>query len=174
LKKVTIETNAIIALENDEPMARYISELIKMNKLGRINLRLGAISASENLSTGEKYLNFSEFVERIAKVGLSDVEILKPVGYFDITYYGMCVYQGEETKKLEKAIQNIIHSNYEVEFKDHCEKYGVPKSDLETYKKWLNAKCDVLAMWCHIWYKGDLFVSWDEHFLEPKKNSFLD
>jgi len=38
LKKVTIETNSIIALENREKMAPYIDELIQMHNQGEINL----------------------------------------------------------------------------------------------------------------------------------------
>jgi len=38
LKKVTIETNSIIALENREKMAPYIDELIQMHNQGDINL----------------------------------------------------------------------------------------------------------------------------------------
>lgn len=35
--------------------------------------------------------------------------------------------------------------------------------------KWLNAKCDVLALWSHIYYGGDIFVTSDENFHKEKK-----
>ncbi len=154
-------------------MAPYIDELIQMHKKGKIKLRLGAISASEKLPKGNKFANFEEFEERINRVGLSKLELLKPIGYWDITFHDWCVYSGEKLAKLEKEIQEIIHPNYEVNFNDHCKKYGYEQTDLKILAKWLNAKCDVLAMWCHIWYNGDIFVSSDGHFFGKKKDPLL-
>jgi len=48
------------------------------------------------------------------------------------------------------------------------------KEKRNVWKKWLNAKCDVLALWSHIWYKGDIFVTRDEIFFNTTKKSPLE
>jgi hypothetical protein len=33
-------------------------------------------------------------------------------------------------------------------------------------RDWRNKKCDVLSMWCHIYYGGDIFVTSDKNFFK--------
>jgi hypothetical protein len=39
---------------------------------------------------------------------------------------------------------------------------------------WRNHKCDVLAMWCHIHYGGDVFVTTDRNFMKASKQQRLE
>jgi hypothetical protein len=39
--------------------------------------------------------------------------------------------------------------------------------------KWRNAKCDVLALWSHIRFNGDVFVTSDKNFWKQKKKEQL-
>jgi len=38
---------------------------------------------------------------------------------------------------------------------------------------WKNAKCDVLALWSHIWYGSGIFVTGDNNFLKKTKKPAL-
>jgi len=98
---------------------------------------------------------------------------LNPICYWDITFWNHFVCGGGKLSGLEEAVQDIIHPKYEVTFPNHCKKYGLENTDLEILAKWLNAKCDVLVMWCHIWYNGDIFVSSDKHFFGSRKDYLL-
>ena len=170
-----MDTNCIIALEKKEESAPYIRKLIQMHKNGKINLRIVAISASEKLPSGTYLLNFKEFLKRIKDVGLSEAKILEPICYWDMTYWDHCVWGDEKLSEREEEIQKIIHPTYEMTYADHCKKHGYQIDDPKKWQKWVNAKCDVLAMWSHIWYKGDIFVTIDgDFFKKTRKHSLIE
>ena len=72
-----------------------------------------------------------------------------------------------------QKIQKIIHPTFEMEYEDYCKKRGYELDNPKAWRNWVNAKCDVLAMWSHIWYKGDIFVTTDNHFFKSKKSALL-
>ena len=89
---VTLDNNCIIDLEQNRPAAPYIKKLIQMHREGKISLRVVAISASERKPDGTFASNFNEFKERIDSIGLTDVQILKPIAYQGIAFHNYCVH----------------------------------------------------------------------------------
>jgi hypothetical protein len=67
---------------------------------------------------------------------------------------------------LEKEIHDILFPERAFNFEAFKQ-----ESDNEdkAYKNWLNARCDVLAMWCHIWHECDVFVTTDTNFHKATK-----
>ena len=170
---VTLDMNCIIDLEEGKVTAPYIREMIQMHKDRKINLRVVAISASERKPDGTYASNFNEFKERIASVGLINVEILKPIGYWDITFWDYCVWAGDRLSELERKIQEILFPEIDMEYKEFCRKRGLNLSNEKTRGKWVNAKCDVLALWSHIWNGGGIFVTKDRDFHKKSKKHRL-
>lgn len=170
---VTLDMNCIVALEKDEVTASYIKKIIQMHKDRKINLRVVAISASERKPDGTYASNFNEFKERIASVGLIDVEILKPIGYWGITFWDYFVWGGGRLTKLERKIQEILFPTIELEYKEFCGKRGLNLNDKEMWQDWVNVKCDVLALWSHIWNGGGIFVTKDKNFHKKTKKTRL-
>ena len=170
---VTLDMNCIIDLEEGIGVAPYIKEIIQMHKDRKINLRVVAISASERKRNGTYAYNFSEFKERIASVGLIDVEILKPIGYWDITFWDYCVWGGDQLTELERKIQEILFPKIEIEYKEFCRKRGLDLNNKRMRRKWRNVKCDVLALWSHVWNGGGIFVTKDSHFHRRTKKPRL-
>lgn len=78
---VTLDMNCIIDLEKEKGAATHVRSLMKIHENGKINLRVVAISASEQKHDGTYASNFSEFKNRIAAIGLGRSEILKPLVY---------------------------------------------------------------------------------------------
>ncbi|MCJ7423401.1 hypothetical protein MUP01_03930 [Candidatus Bathyarchaeota archaeon] len=76
---------------------------------------------------------------------------------------------GRWSSALERGIQSILFTEDEVEYRDFCRKYGYDEGDKAAWRKWTNKKCDILALWSHIWYNGDIFVADDNHFHKPAK-----
>ncbi len=163
---VTLDTNCIIDLEENRPNAIYIKELIRFHINKKINLKVIGISASELTKRKTYSSDISEFKEKLNLVSLDNVEILKPIGYWGITFWNWCLWSGDELLKLEKKIHNILFPNIPFELNN-------TDKNSRLYKKWRNAKCDVQAIWCHIWYKGDIFVTNDQNFLKKTKKEKL-
>ena len=53
------------------------------------------------------------------------------------------------------------------------ESRGDDRSDPRLHREWINKKCDVQAMWCHIHYSGDAFVTSDTNFHKHTKKPRL-
>jgi len=61
----------------------------------------------------------------------------------------------------------------ELTYKDYCRTRNLKPENKEAWQKWVNKKCDVLAMWSHIWNKGDIFVTRDKDFHRKMKKQKL-
>jgi hypothetical protein len=170
---VTLDTNCIIDLEEERDTAPDIQALIHMHDQQRINLRVVAISASERKPDGKYASNFTEFKEKIAAVGLGYVDILKPIGYYDITFWDWCLYAGAEMEELERKIHEILFPNIEFNYKEFCRKRSLASNGKEIDHHWQNAKCDVLALWSHIHYGSGNFVTTDKNFHKKTKRTAL-
>jgi hypothetical protein len=171
--KVTLDMNCIIDLEEGNTTAPYIQKMIQMHKDHQINLRVVAISASERKPDGTYASNFNEFKERLATLGLEDVEILRPIAYTDIAFFDYCVLGGGKLSELEKKIQEILFPKIEMEYKEFCMKRNLNLRNKEMWRQWVNAKCDVLSLWSHIRNGGGIFVTKDKNFHKKTKKSRL-
>ena len=169
MTNVTLDTNCIIDLEKASPRATYMKELIQMHKDGKINLRVVAISASERKPDGTYASNFAEFQERVAALGLGQVDILKPIGYFDVSYWDWCLWADEEMLELEQRVHEILFPEIEFSYKEFCRKRGLDPDSGTIDRRWRNAKCDVLALWSHIWHGDGIFVTSDDNFYKEAK-----
>jgi hypothetical protein len=76
---------------------------------------------------------------------------------------------GGTLEELERKIQGILFPTIELEYDDFCKKCGLKPDNRKAWRKWVNAKCDVLALWSHIWYSGDIFVTRDQNFHKETK-----
>lgn len=161
MTKVTIDTNCIIDLEEERESACYIRALILMHGQGKIELSISAISGSERKPNGEYASSFHEFQQKINLVGLEGINILKPPGRYGVTFYDYCV-DGDETIELEQKIHQVLFPS--IRFKS---------SEEQNKKNWRNAKCDVLALCCHIKHGGDIFVTSDTNFHQQTKKPKL-
>lgn len=166
---VTLDMNCIIDLEKGKVTAPYIKKMIQLHKERKITLRVVAISASERKPDGTYASNFDEFKERISRLGMMDVEILKPIGYWGITFWDYCVWGGGRLSELERKIQEILFPEIEMEYKKYC----LNLNNKEKWRKWVNAKCDVLALWSHIWNDGGIFVTNDTNFHKKTRKPHL-
>jgi len=173
MTNVTLDTNCIIDLEEGRDEAFYIKALVNMHENRRINLRVVAISASERKPGGEFASNFTEFKEKIATVGLAHVEILKPIGHFDITFWDWCLFADDQMVDLERRVHEILFPKIDFDYGEFCRKHGLDPASGKIDKRWLNAKCDVLALWSHIYHGGGIFVTTDHNFHKKSKKAAL-
>jgi hypothetical protein len=107
MKKVTLDTNCIIDLEDERPAAPCIRTLVELNSRGIISLRLPAISASERRKEKTYSDTFEDFDKKIDKLGLAHLELLYPPFYLDITYWDRSIL-ADDQDTLEESIHRIL------------------------------------------------------------------
>jgi hypothetical protein len=86
---------------------------------------------------------------------------------FDMTFFDSILVD-QKMMDLEEAIHKILHPNIPYSYKDFCHLKGVEVSE-DLSGDWKNAICDTQSMWCHIHYKGDIFVSGDKNYRKKTK-----
>lgn len=168
--KVTLDNNCLISLDNEDKDSTVIQKIIDLQSKGVAQVFIPAISASENQQGGKAHANFQEFEHFLKRIGCYDCYLLNPIGYFDLTFWDHCVYGPSE---LEKPIHNILFPRIPFEYGNYCRLLGIDPSSGTVDKKWRNAKCDVLAIWCHIHYGNDIFITNDGNFHKATKKSRL-
>ncbi len=128
---VTLDTNCIIALEENRPEAPFIRQLISFHEAKKINLRVVAISASERKRDGTYAANFSEFKRKIAAVGLGHVEILRPIAYLGMAFVDWCYPGGGEATVLDRKIHEALFPDIEFDYREYCKRLGIdPTNDV--------------------------------------------
>ncbi len=169
---LTFDTNCLIQLEKAEPPAVHLQPLARMCEEGTIEIQLPAISASESPATGQAS-GIHALADRLRKVGLTRCRLLPTIGYWGVTFWDHTVWATKGSLKLEERIHKILFPAIECEYRDFCKAYSGPDPKGEIHKRWLNAKCDVAAMWCHIKHKGDIFVTSDKNFYKVTHKTAL-
>lgn len=109
--KLTLDTNCIIDLEESRPAASSLQALLSLHDNQQIDLRVVAISASERKPDGTYATNFAEFRQKIALVGLGNVEILAPICYSGMAFVDWCLLADEQMVELERKIHEILFPN---------------------------------------------------------------
>lgn len=178
--KVTLDNNCIIALDTNDDNAPYIQELINLHENEKITLRLATISASERQRGGRYASHFAEFQARVVQLGLAKVEtlddpslLLQHPGVYGMSYWGQAIYGDDGMVDLERRIHAILFPDIEFDYSAYCLKHGLDVNNPDIDKNWRNKRCDVLGLWSHIQYKGDIFVTADKHFLAETKRPQL-
>jgi len=173
LLNITLDNTCIIDLEKNSEYASNIKNLISIHKEQKINLRVVAVSASELRKDHKYYSNFNEFRKKITYLGLGNVTILPTLMRVGLSYVDYCLVSGRWLNELEKEIQTLLFPNVEMEYDDFCLKHNYKERSKEAWRKWANKKCDVLTLWSHIWYNGNIFVTRDDHFLKVMKSQLI-
>jgi hypothetical protein len=166
--KVTLDTNCLYDLESKAD-DDALKQLVALGSKSGIVIQIPAIAASEKQRDGRQLRDFSIFRERVERLGLGNAELLRPLAYSGMSYIGWAIIIGSESRRLERRIHEVLFPRIAFEARKHCK-----RDDVRGRERWRNAKCDVLAMWCHIRYEGDVFVTRDQDFLKPSKRARLE
>jgi hypothetical protein len=130
------------------------------------------MSASERQKDGNRTHNFSEFESRLAALGLSHLNIVLPMMYWDITFWDRGLLSDNAMVDLERQIHLILFPNVQFLWQDYCRDNGIDPPPNSPEGKWRNCKCDVQAIWSHIYAKRNVFVTSDRNFHNKKADLF--
>jgi hypothetical protein len=161
----TFDTNCIIALENNEPAGPAIRALVDAHERSKANVAVVAISASEKQKERQQLRDFAEFRQRLTALGLGNLEILLPIFYYDVSFWDWGLEADDEAMlALERDIHEVLSPAAPFLWSDFCAANGLDPEASPLNTKWRNQKCDVLALWSHIYYARDVFVTNDGKF----------
>jgi hypothetical protein len=161
----TLDTNCIIDVEENRPAAPAILQLASAHSRGLANVSLVAMSASER-QPGSGYLtDFGLFQDKVRLAGLGHLGVILPMLYWDVSFWDKALWSDAQMGELERKIHVVLFPNIEFDYEQFCEARGLePKGFLGKRMKWRNAKCDVQAIWSHIYAGRDVFVTNDENY----------
>jgi hypothetical protein len=164
--KLTLDHNCIIDLDEDrQPQASCLHELLELHDAGSLEIRLTAVSAAEKPYGKPHLTNLGEFQERLETLGIERLELLKPIAYLGIAFLDWCVLGGGELSQLDERIHKALFPDLPMKLAEYIE-LRADQDPVKLERDWRNKKCDVLSMWCHVYYGGDIFVTSDKNFFE--------
>jgi hypothetical protein len=166
---VTLDTNCIIDLEENRPSAIELRYLLGLAESGAVAIAVSAIMASERGKNRKIVESFGDFKLRLEGCGMRSADILAVIGYWDITYWEQCYGAEIDKDGLEESIHTILFPELPFEWVDFRNSQGLATDASFFGTRWLNAKCDVLAMWAHIFHRREVFVTSDQNFLKSTK-----
>ena len=170
--RYTLDTNCIYALEEERWGADALRKLISAHGTESADVALVAISASDRQLDGCWYESFDTFQSRLARLGISHLPLLRPIGYWGITYWDWCAWAAPELLELEQRIHRVLFPNEPLRWEDRLAalgEYPVPELVDREYPKWRNRRCDDLALLSHVSNQRDVFVTSDGAFHQATK-----
>jgi hypothetical protein len=173
MRTFTLDTNCLLAVDEGRPEASAVQALVDAHRDGRASVALSAITASERQRDGAMLDNFALFQERVKKLGFDHLELLLPMGYWNVMFWDACVEGDAAMADLERKIQAILFPSVPVDWAGYCVVHGFDPSTTKLDRRWKNVKCDVQAFWCHTWNKRSVFVTTDGKFHAATKKPRL-
>ena len=155
VKKLTLDFNITNSLMNEIQPSSCIHELIELHNEGTIEISVPAICAYDLSPNIECSKEFESFHSKIKKLSSREINILEPMFIPNFTFEGHCHYED-----MEKSMVALDRKIYEIlfpgkRFSPICREF------IEVYDNWV-----VISLWCHIFYKQDIFITDNENLLK--------
>lgn len=168
---LTFDFNCIISVENNDVFAKDIQRLIDLHEKGFVNISVPAISGNEKSIKGEYPESINHFIDRIIRLSKRRIEILSPMAIWGMCFWDYCIWYDEAMVNLDNKIHQILFPNIQVAWIDYAEQNNLNPDRLDS--RWRNPKCDVISLWCHIYYCRDIFITNDANFHKQSKKQQL-
>ena len=169
---MTLDNTCLISLKNNDGEYTEIKALVDLHPK-QITLCIPAIAASENQQGVLLNSNFTQFQEFLMGIGCEMCELLNPMLYLDVSYFDHAIFSDEQMLDAERKIHDILFPDIPFQYTEYLRRFELHSKDGVVARKWRNAKCDVQAMWCHIYYNGDIFVTQDNNYHKVTKKAKL-
>ena len=159
--KFALDTNCIIELDEQRAHAVELRQLSELAKFGLIHLSILGISASENQKGGGSLPSFSDFTARLLRLDLGHLEILKPIGFWDVTYWDWSLNCETHDFQVLDNIWKVLFPKISSSWLDYAKSKKADEQDTSTrtYLKWRNALCDAQIAWATVKYGQDVLVT---------------
>jgi hypothetical protein len=151
--RILLDTNCLIDLAEGGEVGEILAGLVADLRTRGHGMAVAAITASENPRKGSPPKTWPEFVDLLSRVGLADAEILKPMGYWDVTFWGEGLWVGDDMIALETQIHIVLFPSFAID-------------DDSDPGRWRNAKCDVQVVWTAMWNRVDFLITSDRRIVD--------
>ncbi|MCD5328104.1 hypothetical protein ACFFU8_10750 [Chromobacterium piscinae] len=164
--KLTLDHNVIIDLMQRNERVDGLREIIDS---GTHQVFVVEVGASEMRELGVFPDRYDKFEELLKDAGIGSLSRLPPVAVWGCTFWERAVWSDQIMSNLMDEIGCVLFGNV-------TSLHGpIGREDAKVYRKWLNRICDVLTMWCHLYYGNDVFVTSDRNFhKETKVRKLID
>ena len=153
-RRVALDTNCLIDLEENRPAARHIRTLIGAWTKRHIELAIVAVSASENQPSGTASQDFDVFEAKLTNIGLAGAHHLPPLALWDVFYWDHALWPSADMEALELTIRGILYPGI----------HTAPPANVNENSVWRNHMCDVLVAWSCIHHGWQSLVTRDKNF----------
>jgi hypothetical protein len=162
----TLDTNCLIDILDDRPMATYVRALGEAHRAQTADVALVSISASERQRDQSALPTFTVFENRVAEAGLAHVQQLLPMAYWGLVYWDHCIWSDEEMGRRERLIHSILFPSIPFSWADFAAANKFDSNAVESWeaRAWRNAFCDRQMFWAHDHHGRDVFVTSDANF----------
>ena len=170
--RVTLDRNGLVNLQEGTGEYSSLARLLELHESQAIRICIPAIVASERQRGGAILATYEEFDNFVSSLGLGNYEELMPMAYFDVANLDHCLLTEPDMEELERQIHKILFPSVEFDYAVYAAQLDLaPDPPFE--RKWLNAKCDVQAIWSHTYHRADIFVTEDRNFHKATKKPAL-
>jgi hypothetical protein len=124
MQAFTLDTNCLIAVAKGEPGADAIQALANAHAEHRADVAVVAISASENPRISP-YTNFAEFRGWLGSIELGHLNIIFPMCYWGVSFWGHCLWGDGAMINIERQIHEILFPSVKFLWKDYSHANGL-------------------------------------------------
>lgn len=160
----TLDKNCLIDIEDDRPAKPHVLALIEAANDSRADVAMVASAASERQIGGGALTSIVPFRERMAALGFGAIGLLRPIGYWEISFHDWSLY-GDGIVDREREIFRALFPGREPKWADFAAAAGVGADSRDApYWRWRNFLCDAQAYWAHEHNGRNVFVTSDANF----------
>lgn len=173
--KITLDTNCMIAVDDKRQEADAIQRILAAFDAGKVDCAMAASSAAE-MQKDRNFLNsVTAFEERRTGLGFGDLELLKPIARWGMSFWGFGLWTDDEMSAREKAIFEAMFPNSHYQWEDFARSRALDSEDRspQNTRKWRNQILDAQAFWAHENARRDYFVTTDKEFLRLERKGLV-
>lgn len=135
----TLDKDCLIDIEDDRPAKPHVLALVAAAGDGRADVAMVASAASERQIGGGTLASIVPFHERMTALGFGNIGLLKPICYFDISFFNWYVAGGDPITGREREIFRALFPGREPKWADFAAAAGVGSDSRDApYWRWRN------------------------------------
>ena len=171
--RITLDFNVLLNLRDSTGQYVAAREILKLHDSGQLTICIPAMAASEYGPDQLSLRDFGDFEAFVQSVGIRGYEEIHPLCCIGVSFIGHCVPADDATIQQDREIHQLLFPEIPFDYAEYCGANGIDEDD-PMDRRWLNARCDVQALWPHIHCGCDVFVTEDRNFHKLTKKTRLE